>query len=299
MLEEIFLNGLIYSNLLALLSIGLSLTMLTSKVSNFAQGDFAVVGIYAAYTTSLLTRVTPYMLLPIAFLVGAAVAAGVYLLVFDKLRGKANLVTLMIVSIAIDIILRASTQIYADLLQSSLHVFGRGFIFNDIMYNVAGTRVSGVLIYSTVTTIFLLALLYVLLFKTKLGIAMRASIENPSLAETLGINVRKVFTISWGLSGGLAAVAGVFLPFRMPVNPDTGFAILLSIFAAATVGGMTSLAGSVLGAYILGFSETVFTFLLSSIGLSTAYRPALAFTAIILTLLVAPGGLSSLWNRKG
>ena len=299
MLEEMFLNGLIYSNLLALLSIGLSLTILTSKVSSFAHGDLAVVGIYATYTLSILTHLTPYLQLPAAFLAGASVSALIYILVFDKLRDKANLVTLMIVSMAIDIILRGSLQLYADSIQAALHVFGRGFIFSDTSYEFLGVRVSGVLVYSTLVTALLLVSLYFILFKTKLGIAMRASIENPSLAETLGINVRRVFTISWALAGGLAAVAGAFLPFRMPVNPDTGFTLLLSIFAAVTVGGLTSLLGSVLGAYIIGFSETFFTFWLSSIGLSTAYRPALAFTAIIITLLISPQGLSALWSKKG
>ncbi len=299
MILEIFFNGLLYSNLLALLSIGLTLTILTSKVSNFAQGDFAVIGVYAAYTASIITRLSPYLQIPVAFAVGALVGSLIYLLVFDKLRGRASLVTLMIVSMAIDIILRASMQLYADFLQLTLRVYSRGFIFNDITVNVFGMPIAGVLVFSTATTMLLLLALYLLLFKTKIGIAMRAAIENPSLAETLGINVRRVFTISWALSAGLAAVAGVFLPFRIPVNPDTGFALLLSIFASATLGGLTSLPGSIVGAYLIGFSETLFTFTLSSLGLSTAYRPAVSFTAIILTLLLSPGGISSLWNRRG
>ncbi|MEZ0345137.1 MAG: branched-chain amino acid ABC transporter permease [Infirmifilum sp.] len=298
MLEEIFLNGLIYSNLLALLSIGLTLTILTSKVSSFAHGDFAVIGIYTAYTLSVITRLTPYFEIPAAFLAGAGIAALVYLTVFDKLRSKTNLVTLMIVSMAVDIIIRGSLQLYADFIQAYLQVFGRGFIFTDVSLDIAGTRINGVFVFSMLTTVILLVSLYILLFKTKMGIAMRAAIENPSLAETLGINVKKTFTVSWALAGGLAAVAGVFLPFRMPVTPDTGFALLLSIFAAATVGGLTSLSGSVLGAYIIGFSETLFTFWLSSVGLSTAYRPALSFAAIILTLLTTPEGISSIWNPK-
>ncbi|QOJ78066.1 branched-chain amino acid ABC transporter permease [Infirmifilum lucidum] len=299
MLPEIIVNGLLYSNLLALLSIGLTLTILTSKVSNFAQGDFAVIGVYAAYTASVITRLSPYLQIPVAFATGALVGSLIYLLVFDQLRSRASLVTLMIVSMAIDIILRASMQLYADFLQLTLGVYSRGFIFSDVILSVFGVPVAGVLVFSTATTVLLLLALYLLLFRTKIGIAMRAAIENPSLAETLGINVRRVFAISWALSAGLAAVAGVFLPFRIPVNPDTGFALLLSIFASATLGGLTSLLGSIVGAYLIGFSETLFTFALSSLGLSTAYRPAVSFTAIILTLLLAPGGVSSLWSRRG
>jgi len=297
-LLDVFINGLVYSNLLALLSIGLTLALLTSKVSNFAQGDFAVIGIYSAYTASVLTQLSPYVHIPLAFAAGASVAAAIYFLVFDKLRGRATLVTLMIVSMAIDMILRASMQLYADFLQLTLRVYSRGFIFRDITLDFAGFSLAGVLILSTLTTMLLLLTLYTLLFKTSVGIAMRAAIENPQLAETLGINVRKVFALGWALSGGLGAVAGVFLPFRIPVNPDTGFTLLLSIFASATVGGLTSLTGSVVGAYIIGFSETLFTYALSSLGLSTAYRPAVSFIAIIVTLLLAPSGVASLWSRK-
>lgn len=298
MLYDILTNGLVYSNLLALLSLGLSLTLLTSKVSNFAHGDYAVVGIYAAYTLSVMLRTTPYIQLPVAFAAGACVASLVYLLVFDKLQGKASFVTMMIVSMAVDIILRASMQLYADFLQLTLRVYSRGFVFRDLSIDLLGTKVNGIVVISTLTTGILLTLLYVLLYKTKLGIAMRAAIENPALAETLGVNVKTVFTISWALAGGLAAVAGVFLPFRFPVNPDTGFALLLSIFASATIGGLTSLPGSVIGAYLIGFTETAFMYALSSLGISTAYRPAVAFTAIIVTLLIAPKGLASLWEKR-
>jgi len=295
---DVALGALIYSNLLALLSVGLCLTLLTCRVSNFAHGDLAMVGVYAAYTASAILRVSPYLCLPAAFVAGGAVSLASFLLVFEPLRrAGAGPVSLMVASMALDMVLRYSLHVYADLLQQAYGVYTRSFMFDDVELSAAGLRLPGVLVYSSLTTAALLAALYALLYRTRIGIAMRAAIENPQLAEVLGVNVRRVFALSWFLSGGLAAVAGAFLPFRVLVGPDTGWSMLLSIFAAVIVGGMYSLAGSVAGAYLIGFSELMFSYLLALWGVSTAYRPLITFTSIVVTLLVSPRGLAGLWGR--
>lgn len=297
---DIFVGALVYSNLLALLAVGLSMALLTCKVSNFAHGDFATVGVYAAYTASVLLGVSPYACIPVAFIVGGLVSLLAFLLVFEPLRGKAELVTLMVISMAVDMVIRYTLHIYADLMQRSLGVYTRQFMFKDFYFQVAGYTLPGVLVTSACIVSALLITLYSLLYKTSLGVAMRAAIENPGLAEALGVNVKKVFAVSWFLSGALAATAGVFLPFRIQVTPDTGWSLLLSMFASVTVGGLGSLGGSIVGAYLIGFSETLFSYALSSAGLSTAYRPAVSFVAIIATLLLSPRGLTGfLSSRKG
>ena len=296
---DLLVGALVYSNLLALMAVGLSLALITCRVSNFAQGDFAIIGVYAAYTLSVATGVTPYAWIPAAFAIGGLVSLLAYLLVFEPLRGRADLVTLMVVSMALDVVIRYTLHVYADLMQQQFRVHTRLFMFGDFFVEVAGSKVPGVLLTSTATVAVLLASLYVLLYRTKLGVAMRAAIENPALAEAIGVNVKKVFALSWFLSGALAASAGVFLPFRVMVNPDTGWFMLLPTFAAVTVGGIGSLSGSVAGAYLIGFSETVFAYQLAQMGVSTAYRPLLTFAAIIATLLASPRGISGLWSARG
>lgn len=298
MAMDLLVDAVVYGNLLSLLSIGLSLTLLTTRVSNFAHGDFATVGIYVAYTMCVLFGANPYLFLPFSFVGGLLLGFLVYRVVFEPLRGKASLVTLMIVSMALDFILRYSVQIYADVLQRSLGVYTRGIVFKDVNVNFLGSTLPGLLVISSAVTWLFLLLLYLFLYKTKVGIAMRAVIENPSLSEALGINVKRVYALSWMLSASFASVAGVFLPFRITVNPDTGFSILLSIFAAVTLGGLESLLGSIIGAYIIAFSETVGVYYLSQIGLSTAYRPAISFITLALVLLLYPRGLAGLWNKR-
>ena len=296
---DVLISALVYSNLLSLLAISLTLTILTCRVSNFAQGDVAMVGVYSAYAASVVLGVSPYACLPLAFFAGGAVSLISFLLVFEPLRrAGAGPVTLMVASMALDMVIRYALHASADLMQSNLKVYSRYFMFNDVVLSFSGVGVPGVLMSSTATSVALLLLLYALLYKTRFGVAMRASIENPQLAEVLGINVRRVFSFSWFLSGALAATAGVFLPFRVQVSPDTGWSMLLSIFAAVVVGGMGSLAGSIVGSYLIGFSELLLSYLLALYGVSTAYRPLITFTAIVTTLLVSPRGLSALWSSR-
>ncbi|MCS7103989.1 MAG: branched-chain amino acid ABC transporter permease [Thermofilaceae archaeon] len=296
---EVVVGALVYSNLLAMLSVGLNLILLTCKVSNFAHGDFVMVGVYTALTVSTILGVTPYACLPFALIAGGVISFALYRVVFEPLRTRANLVMLMVVSMALDIILRYSLHIYADLAQAWLKVHTRLFLFDDFLIEFSGVKIPGVLVFSSLTSVILLVSLYLLLFKTRLGTAMRASIENPELAEALGVNVKMVFGLSWFLSGALAAAAGVFLPFRAMVSPDTGWSMLLPTFASVIVGGVGSLSGSLIGAYTIGVAEVFLTYVLASLGVSTAYRPLVSFSAIITVLLVSPKGLSGFLNGKG
>jgi branched-chain amino acid transport system permease protein len=142
--------------------------------------------------------------------------------------------------------------------------------------------------------------LYLLLYKTKFGVAMRASMENPALAEIMGVNVENTRLASWILSGALAAVAGVLLPFRQEIVPMTGGIIIVSIFASSIVGGLGSIFGALVGGYIVGMSESFVTFQLSSIfgpGI-LVYSRVISLIVLVITLILAPKGLMSIkWRR--
>ncbi len=298
---EVLIDALIFSNLLSLLSIGLTLTYLTLKVPNFAHGDFATVGIYLAYTALRLLSLHPLFMLPPAFVFSGLVALFFYYVVFKPLSDRgANIVSLMVASIAVEIIMRHAIYAYSDAFGLMLKTFSRGFIFKDVYLDLGGLRVPSVALVSTALSLALVVSLYLLLTRTKFGVAMRASIENPDLARTMGIDVERVYAVSWFMAGGLAGMAGVLLPFRMPGTPDLGWELLLRVFAATVLGGLENIYGAILGSYILGFAEVVGIFLLSGppLRLSTAYRPSIAFITLIVVLLVAPKGITGIdWRQ--
>lgn len=293
----ILIEATAYSSLLALSSLGLALCIITTRVSNFAHANYIVIGAYTALTAGVLLNVHTYLALPLAALLGGLAALISYVAVFEPLRNH-GLVTLMIASMALDIITRALLNIFADYLQNSIGVFSRGFIFRDVTVKLAGYDIEGYPVMVLLTTSTTFTLLYLLLYRSRIGVMMRAVAENAELAETLGISVKRVLAFSWFLAGALAGLAGAMMPYRFVVNPDTGTFILLTLFAAVTLGGLQSLLGSIVGAFIIGFSESAVMYLLASLGLSTAYRPLLAFSVIVITLLVQPKGLSYLWEGR-
>ena len=301
---EILKEAVMFSNLLVLMSIGLTLTYMTLKVPNFSHGDFATLGAYAAYTLYKLMGAGIVSTVPVAFLFSGAVALMLYYVVFRPLwKRGAGIVVLMIASIALEIAIRSCVHIYADVMTAATppDVFFRGFmITEEFVLNIGGLVLPGLLTLSTLMVVVLVVSLYILLTKTKFGIAMRAAIENPSLASTVGINVDLVYAVSWVLAGGLAGAAGALIPLYFPCDPESGWWFLLRIFTVTILGGLSGLWGTIVSGYIVGFSEVIGIYLLSQppLSLSTAYRPAIALLILVITLLVAPKGLSGIeWDQ--
>jgi len=295
---EVLIDALAFTDVLILLSIGITLTYLTLKVPNFAHGDYATIGAYLTFTLYLLYDINPYYSIPLAFFASGILSFLFYYLVFKPLTKRgANLVTLMVASIALEMAIRSAINVYADYMTIATKVaLFRGFMFKDTFYYFGGIKVPAIVIIGTSTMLGVITFLYIFLTKTKFGIAMRAAIENPDLARVLGIDVDKVYAFSWFLAGGLAGISGVFMPFRATASPSLGWDLLLRGFSATVVGGLESIAGAVIGGCILGFAEIIGIYVLSKppINLSTSYRPAIPYLALILTLLIAPTGITGI-----
>ncbi|MBO3803158.1 MAG: branched-chain amino acid ABC transporter permease, partial [Candidatus Brockarchaeota archaeon] len=203
MLDPILLSrAAIFSSLLTLLSVGLTLTYLTTKVPNFAHGAYAAVGAYVILTAVKVWQGNAYHYLILAFLLGGTIAFAQYALAFKPLiRRGATTVGLMITTLAIEFILLSALNIYADYLSKELKVKSRYFHFSAYALNIAGMR--GLLVVAPTLTFVTVLSLHLLLTRTRFGVAMRAAIEDPSLAGTMGIDVNRVYAVSWFISGGL------------------------------------------------------------------------------------------------
>ncbi|RMF82806.1 MAG: branched-chain amino acid ABC transporter permease [Chloroflexi bacterium] len=137
--------------------------------------------------------------------------------------------------------------------------------------------------------------LSLLLNYTSLGREMRALANNFALARVIGIRVDRVQGMTWLLVGGLAGVAGALWGLSTAVNPLTGWLTILSVFAAAILGGLSSFPGTIIGAYIVGLSEnTLMQILNHFFGLGFNFKPAIPFIIIIIVLLLRPQGLTDL-----
>ena len=299
MIPNILLDALIFSNLLALMAVGLTLTYITLKVPNFSHGDFVTFGVYVSYSLYVFMKVNPYFSLPVAFLISGLVAVLMYFLVFLPLSKRGtSIVGLMIASIAVEIILRCSIHIYSSICEKiskkSFHVFST--VRTDFFVDLGTIRVPGIFFVSFILIILLLVFLHLFLTKTKTGISMRACVENPHLARVFGVNVERMYALAWFLAGGLAGIAGTLLPYRIPCDPEIGWLFCLKIFAATILGGFTNIYGAFLGSYLIGMAETLVSYYLAAppFNISPAFRPAIPFVILILTLLFIPKGLTSL-----
>jgi branched-chain amino acid transport system permease protein len=292
MIDPILISrAIIFSSLLTLLSIGLTLTYMTTKVPNFAHGTFSAVGAYVTLTVVRMWGGNPYHFLFLAFTVGGLIALAQFVIVLRPLmRRGASIVGLMIATLAIEFVLLAVLNIYADYLSKVFKLKSRYFLLSPFDFQIGDY--GGLLFVSPTLVAVTVALLYLTLTKTKFGVAMRAAIEDPSLASVVGINVNLVYSVSWFLAGGLAGLSGALLPLWFPGNPDMGGKFIVSTFAASIVGGLSSIYAAVFGGFLIGLAEILGTrYLASWLGAWVIpYRPLIPLIAIVTTLLLAPKG---------
>jgi branched-chain amino acid transport system permease protein len=290
---------LIYSALLSLMALGVTLLYRTTKVANFAHASFVTVGAYVTYTLTVALSPDPYLGVPVAFVVVGIVGLLLFYGVLEPMRRrKSSTVMLMIATLAFDIMILGVLNIHADYLTSVYVVPSRNILLSGSDFKFMGQP--GIL-YVAIGMLFLCsAALYLLLNFTKLGIALRASMENSSLSAAIGINVSVMLAISWFIAGGLAGVAGALIPLWTLINPGTGTLLLASIFCASIVGGLDQIYGAVLGGFLLGLVDVVGTTILASIvGPWVAfYEPVIPLAVLSATLVLAPKGLAGLQIRR-
>jgi len=298
-LDPIFSDAIIFASLLALLSIGLTLTYLTTRVPNFAHASFATIGVYIALVATRVWESSPYIAIPIAFVISGIVAVALYTFILKPLiRKGASQAIQMVATLAFDLIVIAMLNIFADYIVNTYQVTSREFTLRSYDLEFMGLPL---IVFAAPITIAILAItLHIVLRKTKFGIAMRAATENSDLSGIVGINVKLIFGISWLLGGGIAGIAGALMSLWFQGDPNLGPQLIPSVFAASIVGGFFSTYGAIAGGVLVGLTEVLGTrFLAGEFGSwLIAYRPLIPLVFIVVTLLLAPRGLAGInWSR--
>lgn len=297
--DPIFSDAIIFASLLTLLSIGLTLTYITTRVPNFAHASFATIGMYVALVVTHIWGLVPYVAVPIAFAISGMVALALYTFILKPLiRKGASQAIQMIATLAFDLVVIAMLNISADYIVRTTHIAAREFTLRSYDLEIAG--LPAIVVAAPVTIAILAVTLHVMLRKTRFGIAMRAATENSDLAETVGINIKVVYGMSWILGGGFAGIAGAMISLWFEGDPNFGPLLIPSIFAASIVGGFLSIHGAIAGGILVGLTEVLGTrFLAGEFGAwLIAYRPLIPLVFIVITLFLAPRGLAGIrWSR--
>ena len=299
LIDPIFSDAIIFASLLALLSIGLTLTYLTTRVPNFAHASFATIGIYIALIASRVWDTSPYIAIPIAFVISGIVAVALYTFILKPLiRKGASQAIQMVATLAFDLVLIALLNITADYIVKTYQVTSREFSLRSYDAEFMGLPM---IVFAAPIAIAILAItLHIMLRKTKFGIAMRAATANTDLAGIVGINVKLIYGVSWLLGGGIAGIAGALMSLWFQGDPNLGPLLIPSVFAASIAGGFLSIYGAIAGGLLVGLTEVLGTrFLAGEFGAwLIAYRPLIPLVFIVATLLLAPRGLAGInWSK--
>jgi branched-chain amino acid transport system permease protein len=298
LIPAIWMAALVYASEITLLSVGFTLTYLTAKVPNFAHGTYAGVGIYVSYTLAKILDMSPYIGFPLAFLLGGIISVIIYRVVIAVLTSMGGgAIVLTISTLAIQIFLTAVIQIYAYWIRDKYKTYAMAFLLKDYDFSVGDFP--GIFVVSISLTVLSVVALHYMLTRTKIGIAMRATAEDPELASVLGININQIQIISWFMTGGLACLAGAMIPLWFQSTPQSGAMIITSIMAGSLLGGFNSMYGSVIGGAIIGISEIMLTtWGQAIIGVWVGeYRPIIPMIFLIAILLIEPEGLQGIYQK--
>jgi len=289
----LFLVGLKLGAIIALSSIGLSLIFGVTRLVNFAHGELVTLGAVLAFFFNA-SPLGPGWHLLIAAVPAIVLCAGFgavqELALWRRLRrNHAGLISLIVVSIGLSIALRYLILV----LFSGLP---RPFTDYAVQTNIEFLGISTVpknLVIIGLTAV-VLTVVGLFLQRTRLGTAMRAVADDSDLAESSGIDVRRVILVTWIMGAGLAGLGGVMFGVSEQVQWDMGFKLLLLIFAAVILGGLGTAFGAMLGGFVIGISVEM-----STLWVPVEFKTAIALGILITMLLVRPQGLLGLKERIG
>jgi branched-subunit amino acid ABC-type transport system permease component len=278
-LLQAVVNGVMTGTLIAIPAIGFSAIFAVLRYPNFAIASYATIGAFAGWWANTTLGLPVAAMLPVAFLVAGTVGVAAEDVALKRLRPNGAL-TVAIASLALNLILENVVRF----------AFGndlRGYdlpLARDI--HIFGLRIGPQQVRSLLLAIAIMATFFAFLRLTRFGKAMRAVADNPDLARLKGIDPARIAVASIFLGAGLSGVGGVLIGLDTSIDPLTGYRVLLSVFAAAVLGGLGSIPGAVVGALALGIAEE-----LAMLVAPPTYRTAVGFFAILIMLTFRPRGI--------
>jgi branched-chain amino acid transport system permease protein len=281
MLAQILLNGIIVGSIYALVAIGFVVVYRSVAMFNFAQTEYYTLG-GMLFATLLAVTGLPFL---IALLATAAAGALVGIVservAFRRLLlVQAPPVNVIIASIALGIILRSLILLAWG--PDAYRVPSLG----DDPITLVGLLVTPQQVFVVAATAITVGLVYLFLQKTRLGLALRATASNRTVAGLMGVPLGVVLPVSFGLSAGLGALGGLFVAPIMLAQFSMGQAILVKALAAGILGGLSSIPGVIVGGLVVGLAEN-----LAGAYISSAYKDVVGFAVLIVVLAVRPSGI--------
>ncbi|BEH13070.1 branched-chain amino acid ABC transporter permease [Marinobacter shengliensis] len=282
------INAMVLGSTYALLGIGLTIIFGIMRVVNFAHGELYTLGAYTAYGMVALLKLDFFSSILVAALIGMLIGALIEY-VFLRRKDLKNIDEVMLIMIGIMIIMQnLELMIWGGVAKIIPTPFSQDPIsMGDI--SISPTRVFVFCIAAVLLVIF-----YLGIERTRFGLAIRATFQDQDAARIVGVNVKRIYTVTFALGSAMAAVAGALLAPMFVATPLMGDLASLKAFAIVILGGLGSLGGAALGGFLLAFIEEF-----GASYISSAYRDAFGFLVIIVVMLFRPQGLFAAKERVG
>lgn len=291
---QLVIVGLLVGSVVGLGAMGLTLSFGIMKFANFSHGDLMTLGMFLAFAVvgnwGLRGPTLEPFSIPLGLIAGVVfAAAGVALLaatvdrlVYRRLRARGSAtITMAIASLGVAIMVRAVIQLIWGPLPTR---YSSGI--NPSWEFLGGLRIRPDQVLIIALTLVLAVALYLLMYRTKLGKAMRATADNAELADIAGIDTERIRQFTWMIAGVLIAVAGVMFAVQAQLRFDAGFEFLLPMFAATILGGIGNPWGALVGGLVVGISQETSTYWIPS-----GFKAGIPFVILIAMLLTRPRGL--------
>ena len=281
MFLQLLISGLSYGSLYALIALAMVIIYKTSGVVNFGQGEMAMLSTFVAYML-LVSHEYPFAIAFLGAIIFAAALGACLEFVFLRRAKDPNILNLILITLGFEMIIYglAGWKWGAD--QRDLP-----FPVSDFdTVNLGPAVLSYLNAITVLITLILMFILFLFFRYTRVGLAMKATQQNPMAARINGIRTNRILSITWAMSSAIGAVAGILLAPIATLDPNLMMDPLLKGFASAVLGGMTTLVGAALGGYMLGIIENLF-----GAYVSLEFKSVVAFMIIVLVLCFRPSGL--------
>ena len=276
---QLAVNGAMAGAILAVPAIGLTTIFAVLRFVNFAVAGHMAVGAFAGYVLNATLGLPAWIAVLGAFAGAAAVGIATDHVALRPLRSYPPL-TLAIASIALNVMVESTLRfIFGGSPKNYAIPLRRDWVFGPL-------QVGPQQVESSLIAIVAMTLLFLFLTLTTTGKAMRAVADNPTLADSKGIDPDRMARIAVAAGMGLAGIGGMLVGLDTSIDPLVGFRAILSVFAAAVVGGLGSIPGAVVGGLVIGLAEE-----LSLLAMPATYKGAVGFLAILIILTFKPNGL--------
>ncbi len=274
------ISGILIGGVYALIGIGLTIIFGVMRVINFAHGDLLMLGMYGTYYLFTLFNIDPFMsiiiTIPLMFLYGGFLQKFFINRVLGSLPQNQILLTIGMGLVMSNVVMLAFTSDYKILSTT----------YSSSSFSIMGISVSTPLVISFVITAAITAALYWFLLKTDTGQAIRATAQDREAAQLMGINVKRMSIIAFGLGSALAGTAGALISPTYYIFPQVGSIFTLKAFVITVLGGMGSIVGATLGGVLIGIAESI-----GGVYFGSGWKEVVVFVLFLLVLLFKPAGL--------